>query len=176
MAAIIKNILKIILIAFTIFESSLITRKIGGHNLNIEEFKNIKIAYVRRVGAYGSENQKLMEDFKTYLKEKNLLSDEATLLGIALDDPAATPAEKQRYDIGLIIEEYQAVELETRKIDDGKYAIFEVPHTKDDAIAFWNNIAQLTSGLSVDREKPVIERYSMKKIALHLCEFCVPLS
>ena len=30
----------------------------------IEEFRNIKIAYVRRTGAYGSENQKLMENFK----------------------------------------------------------------------------------------------------------------
>lgn len=144
--------------------------------MNIEEFKNIKISYVRRTGAYGPKNQKLMEDFKTYLKEKDMLSDEAILLGIALDDPATTPAERQRYDIGLIIENHQAVELDTRKIDDGKYAIFEVPHTKDEVIAFWNNIAQLTSGLSVDREKPIIERYSMKKIALHLCEFCIPLN
>lgn len=107
-----------------ICESSLITIKTGGHNLNIEEFKNIKIAYVRRTGAYGPKNQKLMEDFKTYLKEKDMFSDEATLLGIALDDPATTPAERQRYDIGLIIEKHQAVELDTRKIDDGKYAIF----------------------------------------------------
>jgi len=35
--------------------------------LIIEEFRNIKIAYVRRTGAYGSENQKLMENFKAYL-------------------------------------------------------------------------------------------------------------
>ena len=123
----------------------------------IEEFRNIKIAYVRRTGAYGSENQKLMVNFKAYLKENGLLN------------------EKQRYDIGLIIDEHKVVELDTRKIDDGKYAIFEVPHRKNDIIAFWNNIPKLTIGLSVDKEKPIIERYSTKKIALHLCEFCIPL-
>lgn len=167
--------MKIILIALTICLSSLITIKIGGHNLIIEEFRNIKIAYVRRTGAYGSENQKLMENFKAYLKENGLLNDAAIILGISLDNPIYTPAEKQRYDIGLIIDEHKVVELDTRKIDDGKYAIFEVPHRKNDIIAFWNNIPKLTIGLSVDKEKPVIERYSTKKIALHLCEFCIPL-
>ena len=96
----------------------------------IEEFRNIKIAYVRRTGAYGSENQKLMENFKAYLKENGLLNDAAIILGISLDNPIYTPAEKQRYDIGLIIDEHKVVELDTRKIDDGKYAIFEVPHRK----------------------------------------------
>ena len=34
----------------------------------IEEFKNMKIAYVRRTGGYGSENQKLMMGNMLYLK------------------------------------------------------------------------------------------------------------
>lgn len=30
----------------------------------IEEFENVKIAYMRRIGEYGKENKKLMEIFK----------------------------------------------------------------------------------------------------------------
>ena len=60
--------------------------KIGGINLNIEEFKDIKIAYMRRVGKYGLENKQLMETFKAYLKNKNLFNEETTILGIALDN------------------------------------------------------------------------------------------
>ena len=41
--------------------------------MKIEEFKDIKIAYMRRVGKYGLENKHLMETFKAYLKAKGLL-------------------------------------------------------------------------------------------------------
>ena len=39
----------------------------------IEEFRNIKIAYVRRTGAYGSENQKLIVE-ATLLPANEILS------------------------------------------------------------------------------------------------------
>ena len=55
--------------------------------MKIEEFKDIKIAYMRRVGKYGLENKHLMETFKAYLKAKGLLKKETTILGIALDNP-----------------------------------------------------------------------------------------
>ena len=50
--------------------------------MKIEEFKDIKIAYMRRVGKYGLENKHLMETFKAYLKAKGLLKKETTILGI----------------------------------------------------------------------------------------------
>lgn len=37
----------------------------------IEEFRNIKIAYVRRTGAYGSENQKLERDLSRVFSPNN---------------------------------------------------------------------------------------------------------
>ena len=147
----------------------------GGNDLKIEEFKDITIAYMRNIGEYGKQNEKLMEDFKEFLRKNKLFTEETTILGIALDNPAFTPTNRLRYDVGLIIDKKSEINLATRKIDDGKYAIFEVPHRKNDIIAFWNNIPKLTIGLSVDKEKPIIERYSTKKIALHLCEFCIPL-
>ena len=37
----------------------------------IEEFKDIKIAYIRRTGKYGAENKQLMEKLKEYLKSND---------------------------------------------------------------------------------------------------------
>lgn len=116
--------------------------------MNIEEFKDIKIAYMRRVGKYGLENKQLMETFKAYLKNKNLFNEETTILGIALDNPMYVLEENQRYDVGVIISDPKnKYDLSIRNIDDGRYAIFEVSHTEESVATFWNNIQLLTADL-----------------------------
>lgn len=147
----------------------------GGHNLKIEEFRDITIAYMRNIGEYGNKNEKLMEDFKGFLKENNLFTDKTIILGIALDNPTLIPANKLRYDVGLILDENKRINLPTRKIDDGKYAIFEVNHTKQEVLSFWGNIDKLTADLLIDDKRPIIERYASDKISNHLCEFCIPI-
>lgn len=139
--------------------------------MKIETFQGITIAYMRRIGAYGPENRQLMEKLKAFLAQHDLLK--STILGIPLDDPTITPAEKLRYDVGLIVPANATIPLPTRNIDDGTYAVFEVQHTQQGVSSFWQNIGQLT--LSIDNTKPIIERYSSQKIAEHLCEFCVPI-
>ena len=139
--------------------------------MKIETFQGITIAYMRRIGAYGPENRQLMEKLKAFLAQHDLLK--STILGIPLDDPTITPAEKLRYDVGLIVPANATIPLPTRHIDDGTYAVFEVQHTQQGVSSFWQNIGQLT--LSIDNTKPIIERYSSPKIAEHLCEFCVPI-
>ena len=171
-ASILKKLLKIILIALTI--DSVILNMEGQH-LKIEEFKDITIAYVRRTGKYGSENKILMENFKEYLRKENLLDQNSIILGIALDNPAITDKNKLRYDVGLIVNGNPDIALDIRKIPDGIYAVFELPHTEQDITAFWSNIQKLVGSLSVDETKPVIERYPADKVAKHLCEFCIPL-
>lgn len=141
----------------------------------IEEFENIKIAYMRRVGEYGKENKKLMEIFKEYLKENRLFDENTVLVGIALDNPAETPATMQRYDVGIIVRDELDYDLPIREIANGEYAIFEVPHTKENVMNFWENIQNITTDLPVDTSKPIIERYSNYKINSQLCEFCIPL-
>ena len=141
----------------------------------IEEFENIKIAYMRRVGEYGKENKKLMEIFKEYLKENRLFDENTVLVGIALDNPAETAATMQRYDVGIIVRDELDYDLLIREIANGEYAIFEVPHTKEDIMHFWKNIQNITANLPVDTSKPIIERYSNYKINSQLCEFCIPL-
>lgn len=144
--------------------------------MNIEEFRDIKIAYMRRVGKYGLENKHLMDTLKAYLKAKDLLKEESTILGIALDNPMCVSEEKQRYDVGImILGKENKHDLPIRNIDNGRYAIFEVEHTEESVSNFWANIQPLTADLSVDNTKPIIERYAFSKIPLHLCEFCIPL-
>jgi len=140
-----------------------------------EKFKNITIAYMRNIGEYGSKNKELMETFKDFLRINNLFNHEAVILGIALDNPKMVSADKLRYDVGLIIDENHTSSLVRRKIDDGTYAIFEVPHTMKGIQTFWESIPKLATYLSVDYEKPIIERYTIEKINNHLCEFCIPL-
>lgn len=140
-----------------------------------EYFKDITIAYMRRTGAYGPENSRLMENLKSYLRDRGLMDDKTVILGIALDDPANTSPEEQRYDVGIIIEEdTDAGGLDKRKIDDGEYAVFEIPHRAEDIEAFWNNIENI-GALDRDGSKPIIERYAAEKIKKHICEICIPL-
>lgn len=143
--------------------------------MKIEQFNNITIAYMRHIGEYGPKNKEFMETFKQFLNDQNLFNDQSVILGIALDNPTTIPANALRYDVGIIIEKDKPDNLNIRKIDDGKYAIFEVTHTAQEVQAFWHNIAHLTANLSIDYDKPIIERYAVEKINQHLCEFCIPL-
>lgn len=142
----------------------------------IEEWKNVPIAYRRRTGPYGAENKQLMEDFKAYLRARGRLDADAVILGIALDDLAATPGCAQRYDVGLVVEPgKEPAGLPVRRVDGGRYAVFTVAHTARAVAEFWRELPALTAGLPVDRASPVLERYSAEKVALHWCEFCIPL-
>ena len=141
----------------------------------IEEFRNIRIAYMRRTGEYGIRNKELMETFKAYLRDSNLLSADSTILGIALDDPYSVEKENLRYDVGLVVTGKENIVLDVREIPDGRYAVFEIPHTAEAVSEFWSNLSSLLGKLPVDRSKPVVERYNAAKISNHFCEFCMPL-
>jgi hypothetical protein len=98
------------------------------------------------------------------------------ILGIALDNPAQIPAEEYRYDVGIVLNGKTIEGLEVRPINDGDYAVFEVGHTAESVQRFWNDLPGLAEKLAVDFEKPIIERYAMKKVKNHVCEFLLPLS
>lgn len=145
-------------------------------SLNIEEMETVDIAYLRRTGPYGPENRRLMERLKAFLRERGGMGPGTVLLGIALDDPAETPADRCRYDVGIVLRAGERLPLDTRRVRGGRYAVFEIPHTEGAVSRFWGELGRLTAGLPVDRASPVLERYSAEKVALHRCEFCVPLT
>lgn len=87
--------------------------------MTIEEFKDITIAYMQRTGEYGFQNKILMENFKTYLTQNNLLTHDNIILEIALHNPANTDTTKFRYDVGIIVNQNQKTALCTRKVPNG---------------------------------------------------------
>lgn len=86
---------------------------------------------MRRTGEYGVGNKELMENFKSYLGKRKLLASDSIIWGIALDDPGCVDENCLRYDVGLVIEENENIGLDVREIPNGRYAIFEIPHTKE---------------------------------------------
>ena len=144
--------------------------------MTIETFEGVRIAYLRRTGRYGAGNRPLMEALKSRLREMELFDADTAILGIALDDPARTPADQQRYDVGVVLTGTAVpCGLPVRAIDDGRYAVFELPHTEEGVSNFWRNLQELTAGLPLDPTRPVLERYAAQKVSAHRCEFCVPL-
>ena len=144
--------------------------------MKIETFEGVRIAYLRRTGRYGAGNRRLMEELKSRLKAKDLFRADTAILGIALDDPARTPEDQQRYDVGVVLTDTAEPDgLPVRAIDDGRYAVFEIPHTEEGVSNFWRDLQELTAGLPLDPARPVIERYAFQKVSAHRCEFCVPL-
>lgn len=98
------------------------------------------------------------------------------VLGIALDNPKTVSPDKLRYDVGIISTETGIKGVDSRKLDDGTYAIFEVEHTQEEVQKFWKNMGVLSNEINIDFQKLIIERYTLDKINNHLCEFCIPLA
>lgn len=72
-------------------------------NINIEMIPSYKIAYIQRTGPYGSENVQIMEQLKSWAREKNLFNESSIILGIAQDNPQFTETKDCRYDTCLVV-------------------------------------------------------------------------
>ena len=119
--------------------------------MTIEKLEDMQITYMRRTGGYGEGNRQLMERFKRYLRVNGLLGADTTILGIALDDPARTPEDRQRYDVGVVLTGGEdSCGLPARTIAGGRYAVFEVPHTEEGVSDFWRDLPRIAAQLPVD--------------------------
>ena len=139
--------------------------------MTIEKLGDMQIAYMRRTGGYGEGNRQLMEQFKRYLREHALLQEDTTILGIALDDPAQIPEDRQRYDVGMILTGREdPCGLPVRTVAGGRWAVFEVPHTEEGVSDFWRDLPQRAG-----HNRTCDIRQAHPKVSAHICEFCVPL-
>lgn len=57
---------------------------------HIEEMPECRIAYMRKIGAYGVDNYALMKKLKVWAKANTLFTKSAVILGIAQDNPETT--------------------------------------------------------------------------------------
>lgn len=150
-------------------------------NINIEIIPAYKIAYIRKIGPYGSQNVEAMEKLKSWAKEKNLFNEESIILGIAQDNPEFTEPNACRYDTCLVVsEDFEADDknINLGEIIGGRYCVFfTINHTADAIQKAWMEIFLELSkaNYEFDAGRPILERYALKMINKHLCEICVPI-
>ena len=146
----------------------------------IEEMSKSRIAYMRRVGPYGADNYALMKKFKEWAKANGLFTASAVILGISQDNPAVTPPENCRYDVGIIVSEYfetTDADVDVANLPGGRYAVFTIEHTIEAIQKAWGEIfVQLSAqGQQPDVSRTILERYIPAMIDKRLCEICVPV-
>ncbi|GLC31774.1 AraC family transcriptional regulator [Clostridium omnivorum] len=149
-------------------------------DINIEMIPAYEIAYIRRIGPYGSENVQIMEQLKSWAREKNLLDGNSIILGIAQDNPQFTEPKDCRYDTCLVVsDEFKADNqyINFGKIIGGKYCVFKISHTIHAMQKAWMEIFPELSkrNYEFDDKRPIIERYAIQMINNHYCEICVPI-
>lgn len=143
-----------------------------------EKIPNHRIAYMRRIGAYGAENYQLMARMKEWAKLHQFFNDTNILFGIVYDNETTKP-ENCRYDVAVVISEAFEVDrqVETGYLPGGDYLVFKIPHTVGAMTSFWGNLVQIIkeSGYLIDFNRPVLERYDVELVNRGYCEFCFPL-
>ncbi|AQR95588.1 AraC family transcriptional regulator [Clostridium saccharoperbutylacetonicum] len=149
-------------------------------DINIEMIPSHKIAYIRRTGPYGSENVKIMEQLKSWAREKDLLNESSIILGIGQDDPQYTEPKNCRYDVCLVVSDEFTVNnkfINLGRIISGKYCVFKISHTVGAMQKAWMEIFDELSkrNYQFDKERHIIERYAVQMINKHFCEICVPI-
>jgi len=146
---------------------------------HIENIPSSPIAYMQRIGAYGEQNYKLMQEMKQWIKDHNLWSEKGVIYGIAQDNIATTPPEKCRYDVcfvtDLAFKKDKAIHHGT--LPTGKYLICKVVHTSDEVQRFYSGLLEIIEreGKQIDESRPILERYQFTLVEKGYCEFCVPI-
>lgn len=148
--------------------------------LTIEHIRQLRIAYLRQIGPYGSGNVQVMENLKAWARSNDLFHDDSVILGIARDNPDTTKPEYCRYDTCIVVAEdfsFEESEIKQGSIDGGTYAVFQIDHTAEAVQRAWAAIFPELSGqgLQFDPSRPILERYRMEMIKNHSCEICVPV-
>jgi DNA gyrase inhibitor GyrI len=146
--------------------------------MDIEVIQNCRLAFMRRIGKYGSENKNIMEKLKGWAKSNQLFTRNATIYSIAQDNPETTDPEKCRYDACIIIPQDFTIDdnVEECEFIGGKYAVFKIIHTSEAIQKAYMEIFPniLKKGLKI-AGKPIIERYSIGMVENNFCEICVPI-
>jgi len=145
----------------------------------IENMRQVKIAYIRRVGAYGIGNAHTMKALKEWASKHGLMDDSAVIFGIAWDDPMATPPENCRYDACIAVSDAYTADggIDIGAIGGGSYAVFKIKHTTEAMQRAWGEIfPELAKNQrNFDPSRPILERYAVDLLNDGFCEICVPV-
>jgi AraC family transcriptional regulator len=111
--------------------SALLPNQATALHVRVERLRPILVAFIRHTGPYesmlepGSKLISLWESLFKWGAARQLVDDNSLLIGIPQDDPTVTPPEKQRFDVGLQVQEFrEPVEnIGCQRIGSGLYAI-----------------------------------------------------
>ena len=124
-----------------------------------------EVICMRRTGAYGIENYKLMD---------------TVIYAIPMDDPERVAPCRCRYDVCINKPENETFAFDQvgcRDLESGKYFVFLISHTAVAVQTAWemcfSELEEL--GYLLDKSRPVIERYKKSLVDRRLCELCVPI-
>ena len=138
------------------------------------------VLYMRRTGAYGVENRKLMDRFQAWMKEHHLFDGDTVIYAVPMDDPGRTAPAQCRYDVCMERprdRQPAGGAVKCRELECGKYLTFLLPHTAEAVQTAWercfSELGEL--GCSLDESRPVVERYKKRLVDQHRCELCVPV-
>lgn len=146
--------------------------------IHVENIPASPIVYMRRTGAYGGQNYKLMQDMKNWIQDNNLWDSDGIIYGIAQDNAAITPPEQCRYDVCFATERtFEDAVIHHGTIPPGTYLVLAIPHTADEVGGFWASIGNVIAkeGKQIDESRLILERYQFALVENGYCEFCVPI-
>ncbi|MGG1639067.1 AraC family transcriptional regulator [Paenibacillus sp. NRS-1760] len=146
--------------------------------MNIELFSPERIAYIRQTGSYGPRNKETMEALKDWGRRHHLLTESATLYGIAQDNPETTYTEQCRYDACIVLPAHFQLDNHVQEglLPGGLYAVFSVQHTAEAIQHAWQRIFGVIqlSEYQMDN-RPILKKYSGDMTMQENCEICVPI-
>ncbi len=145
---------------------------------HLENIPTQPTVYMRRIGAYGEQNFKLMQAMKEWVQRQNLWTDSGTIYAIAQDNPELTPPDNCRYDVCFVTEQiFDDASVHTGALPAGVYLVCQVQHTTQAVQSFWDSIGTILAdeGKTIDESRPILERYSFVFVEAGYCEFCIPV-
>lgn len=131
-------------------------------NAKIMELPEYKVAYVRKLGAYGKETcEQAFGELMQWAGPKGYLAS-GTMIGVYWDNPEVTPPEKCRVDacISVPLGTLPEKQIDIQTISGGRYAVCHFEIKTDSFQNAWDDAFQwlVKSGYECD-DKPSYERY-----------------
>ena len=145
---------------------------------HIENIPAYRIVYMSRIGPYGAQNYKLMQDMKQWIQNHGLWNENGVIYAIAQDNAVLTPPEKCRYDVCFITDAaFDDNTVSHGALPAGKNLVYEIIHIADEVQRFYCELGNSLemNGEQMDERRPILERYQFARVEKGYCEFCVPI-
>lgn len=112
-------------------DSGILLNQTANVRVRFERVRPVLVAFIRHTGPYdsllepGSPVGRLWGDLFRWGEANNLTDASSLLIGIPQDDPTVTPAEKQRFDVGVQVPEFRQAtgSIGCQTLAPGLYAV-----------------------------------------------------